>query len=60
MSQYPEAHISVPEDNDQPTDHDTLHVPGGVLHLKPSTAAAFERAPTELAWEADKRLTTTG
>ena len=48
-------------DTEQPTDHDTLHVPGGgVLYLKPSTAAAFERAPTELDWEADKRLTATG
>ncbi|MFD1874910.1 hypothetical protein [Hymenobacter bucti] len=48
-------------DTDHPTDHDTLRVPGGgVLYLKPSTAAAFERAPTELAWEADKRLTTSG
>ena len=42
------------------TDHDTLRVPGGVLYLKPSTAAAFERAPTELDWEADKRLPSTG
>jgi hypothetical protein len=48
-------------DTVQPTDHDTLHVPGsGVLYLKPSTAAAFERAPTELAWKADKRLTASG
>ena len=48
-------------DTDHPTDHDTLHVPGGgVLYLKPSTAAAFAQAPTELSWEADKRLTTTG
>jgi hypothetical protein len=48
-------------DTDHPTDHDTLHVPGGgVLYLKPSTASAFEQAPTELAWEADKRLTATG
>jgi hypothetical protein len=48
-------------DTARPTDHDTLHVPGGgVLYLKPSTAAAFERAPTEWDWEADKRLTTTG
>jgi hypothetical protein len=44
----------------QPTDHDTLHVPGGVLYLKPSTAAAFERAPAELSWDADKALTTSG
>ena len=47
-------------DTEQPTDHDTLHVPGGVLYLKPSTAAAFAQAPTELAWDADQRLTTTG
>ena len=48
-------------DTEHPTDHDTLHVPGGgVLYLKPSTAAAFEQAPTELDWEADKRLTATG
>jgi len=48
-------------DTDQPTDHDTLHVPGGgLLYLKPSTAAVFAQAPTELAWEADKRLTTSG
>jgi hypothetical protein len=48
-------------DTEHPTDHDTLRLPsGGVLYLKPSTAAAFERAPTELDWEADKRLTTSG
>jgi hypothetical protein len=48
-------------DTEHPTDHDTLHVPGGgVLYLKPSTAAVFERAPTELTGEADKPLTTTG
>jgi hypothetical protein len=48
-------------DTDHPTDHDTLHVPGGgVLYLKPSTAAAFAQAPTELSWEADKRLTDSG
>jgi hypothetical protein len=48
-------------DTAQPTDHDTLHVPGGgVLYLKPSTAAAFERAPTELSWDADKALTASG
>lgn len=48
-------------DTNQPTDHDTLRVPGGgVLYLKPSTAAAFEQAPTELTGEADKRLTTNG
>jgi hypothetical protein len=48
-------------DADHLTDHDTLHVSGGsVLYLKPSTAAAFERAPTELSWEADKRLTDSG
>ena len=47
-------------DTEHPTDHDTLHVPGGVLYLKPGTAAAFERVPNELTWEADKRLTTTG
>jgi len=47
-------------DTEHPTDHDTLHVPGGVLYLQPSTAAAFERAPTELTWDADKRLTTSG
>jgi hypothetical protein len=48
-------------DTAQPTDHDTLHVPGGgVLYLKPSMAAAFERAPTELAWNADKALTAKG
>lgn len=47
-------------DTDHPTDHDTLHVPGGgVLYLRPSTAAAFEWTPTELAWEADQHLTTT-
>jgi len=48
-------------DTMQPTDHDTLHVPGGgVLYLKPSTAAAFNQAPAELTWEADQPLTTTG
>ncbi|TVT40621.1 hypothetical protein FNT36_14220 [Hymenobacter setariae] len=48
-------------DTKHPTDHDTLHVlGGGVLYLKPSTAAAFARAPTELDWDADKRLTTNG
>lgn len=47
-------------DTAQPTDHDTLHVPGGVLYLKPSTAAAFERAPTEVAWDANKSLTASG
>lgn len=48
-------------DTSQPTDHDTLHVPGdGVLYLKPSTATAFARAPTELSWDADKRLTASG
>lgn len=47
-------------DTDQPTDHDTLHVSDGVLYLKPGTAAAFERAPTELAWEVNKRLTSSG
>ena len=48
-------------DTERPTDHDTLHVPGGgVLYLKPSTAAAFAQAPTELDWDADKRLTTSG
>jgi len=48
-------------DTARSTDHDTLHVPGGgVLYLKPSTAAAFAQAPTELDWEADKRLTANG
>ena len=48
-------------DTAQPTDHDTLHVPGGgVLYLKPGTAAAFERAPAELSRDADKALTTSG
>jgi hypothetical protein len=48
-------------DNEHPSDHDTLRVPGGgVLYLKPSTAAAFEQAPAELDWDADKRLTTSG
>lgn len=48
-------------DTARPTDHDTLHVPGGgVLYLKPSTATAFAQAPTELDWEADKRLTASG
>lgn len=48
-------------DTERPTDHDTLRVPGGgVLYLKPSTAAAFAQAPTELAWDADKQLTTSG
>jgi hypothetical protein len=48
-------------DTERPTNHDTLHVPGGgVLYLKPSTAAAFAQAPTELDWYADKRLTTSG
>ncbi|MGI4865336.1 MAG: hypothetical protein ACRYFZ_15550 [Janthinobacterium lividum] len=48
-------------DADHLTDHDTLHVPGGgVLYLKPSKAAAFAQAPTELSWEADKRVTATG
>jgi hypothetical protein len=47
-------------DTGHPTAHDTLHVPGGVLYLAPSTAAAFERVPTELAWAADQRLPTTG
>ncbi|RYY15636.1 MAG: hypothetical protein EOO36_12385, partial [Cytophagaceae bacterium] len=48
-------------DTDHPTDHDTLRVPGGgVLYLKPSTAAAFEQAPSELAGDANKQLTTTG
>ena len=38
-------------DTERPTDHDTLHVPGGgVLYLTPSTAAAFAQAPTELEW----------
>jgi len=47
-------------DTDHSTDHDTLHVSGGVLYLKPSTAAAFAQAPSELNWEADKRLTASG
>lgn len=48
-------------DTERPTDHDTLHVPGGgVLYLKPSTKAAFEQAPAGPDWEADKRLTTSG
>lgn len=48
-------------DTERPTDHDTLHVPGGgVLYLKPSTAAAFAQVPDELDWEADKRLATSG
>ena len=48
-------------DTEHPTDHDTLHVPGGgVLYLKPSTAAAFERVPAELDWGTDKQLTTNG
>lgn len=48
-------------DTGRPTDQDTLHVPGGgVLYLKPTTAATFAKAPTELDWEADKHLTTTG
>jgi hypothetical protein len=48
-------------DTECPTDHDTLHVSGGgVLYLKPSTAADFAQAPTELDWDADKRLTASG
>ena len=48
-------------DTERPIDHDTLHVAGGgVLYLKPSTAAAFAQAPTELAQDTDKRLTATG
>jgi hypothetical protein len=48
-------------DTTRPTNRDTLHVSGGgVLYLKPSTAVAFAQAPTELDWDADKRLTSTG
>jgi len=48
-------------DTERPTDHDTLHVPGSsVLYLKPSTKAAFERAPAGLDWDADKALTSSG
>jgi hypothetical protein len=48
-------------DTERLTDHDTLRVPSGdVLYLKPSTKAAFERAPAGLDWDADKHLTASG
>lgn len=48
-------------DTTRPTDHDTLHVPGGsVLYLKPSTAGAWAKAPAQLAADVDKQLTNTG
>ncbi|MGI4873792.1 MAG: hypothetical protein ACRYFX_21745 [Janthinobacterium lividum] len=48
-------------DTERPTDHDTLHVPGGgILYLKPTTAAAFRQVPDELRTNVDSALTATG
>ena len=40
-------------DADRSSAYDTLHVAGGVLHLKPITEAAFRRVPEDTSYTAD-------